>query len=89
MAKKTEVTVKGRDNTSAVTKISNLSNTTDQIETESVFEDEDETDGNNLSTTLQSLKKLMFLKIILVDIGISAGDVVTCDRPSAGSESYF
>ena len=62
---------------SAVTKISNLSNTTDQIETESVIEDEDETDGNNLSTTLQSLKKLMFLKIILVDIGISTGDVVT------------
>ena len=62
---------------SAVTKISNLSNTTDQIETESVIEDEDETDGSNLSTTLQSLKKLMFLKIILVDIGISTGDVVT------------
>ena len=62
---------------SAVTRISNLSNTTDQIETESVIEDEDETDGNNLSTTLQSLKKLMFLKIILVDIGISTGDVVT------------
>ena len=60
---------------STVTRISNLSNTTDQIETESVIEDE--TDGNSLSTTLQSLKKLMFLKIILVDIGISTGDVVT------------
>lgn len=71
-----EVTIKGEDNMSAVTRISNLSNTTNKIETaESGVEDE--TDGNNVSARLRSLNKLMFLKIILIDIGISVGDVIT------------
>ena len=71
----TEVSLAGVDNMSAVTKISNLSNATDRVETESVVEDE--TDGNNVLATMHSLKKLLFLKIILVDVGISLGDVVT------------
>ena len=60
---------------SAITKLSNLSNTTEQTEKER--EVGDETDGNEISAALQSLKKLMFLKILVLDIGISLGDVAT------------
>jgi hypothetical protein len=74
MAKQTEVAMRGKDNLSAVTKISNLS---EAGPTAAVSAPEDDVDGRQAARALQSLQKLVFLKIILVDIGISLGDVVT------------
>ena len=75
MAKQTEVTVRGRDNLSAVTKISNLSEAGPDP---ALKEDpEEEVDGREAARALQTHQKLAFLKIIFLDIGISLGDVVT------------
>ena len=73
MAKHTEVMIKGKDNLSAVTKLSNLS---EAGPSPSVTEPED-VDGREAARVLHSLQKLTFLKIIFLDIGISLGDVVT------------
>ena len=73
MAKQTEVMIKGKDNLSAVTKLSNLS---EAGPSPSVTEPED-VDGREAARVLHSLQKLTFLKIIFLDIGISLGDVVT------------
>ena len=69
-----QVEIKGKDNMSTVTKVSSLS---DMHSAEPCAEEEDEVDGKEIQQALQSIKKLMFLKIILLDIGISLGDVVT------------
>lgn len=68
--KETEVSIGGRDNLSGVTKVSNLSETGPRPPEEDV-------DGVEATKALRSLQKLAFLKIILIDIGISLGDVVT------------
>ena len=68
--KETEVTLGGKDNHSGVTKISNLSEVGPRPPEEDV-------DGIETARALQSLQKLAFLKIMLLDIGISLGDVVT------------
>ena len=68
--KETEVTLGGKDNHSGVTKISNLSEAGPRPPEEDV-------DGIETARALQSLQKLAFLKIMLLDIGISLGDVVT------------
>ena len=75
MAKQTEVTVRGRDNLSAVTKISNLSEAGPDPPLKE--DPEEEVDGREAARALQTLQKLAFLKIIFLDIGISLGDVVT------------
>ena len=54
---------------SAVTKISNI------IEVVGVEEDPDLTE--NVNPVLNSIQKLNFIKILLVDIGMSLGDVIT------------
>ena len=74
MAKHTEVAIKGKDNLSAVTKISNLS---EAGPNPSITAPEDDVDGREAARVLHSLQKLTFLKIIFLDIGISLGDVVT------------
>ena len=74
VAKQTEVAMKGKDNLSAVTEVSNLS---EAGPNPAVSEPEDGVDGREAARALQSLQKLAFLKILLVDIGISLGDVVT------------
>ena len=71
MAKQTEVAIRGKDNLSAVTMISNLS------EAGSGPPLLDDVDGREAARALQSLQKLSFLKIVFLDIGISLGDVVT------------
>ena len=68
--KETEVTLGGKDNLSGVTKVSNLSENGPRPPEEDV-------DGIETARAIQSLQKLAFLKIILIDIGISLGDVVT------------
>ena len=66
----TEVSLGGKDDSSAVTKISDLSG-------DHPRPPEEDVDGVEATRVLRSLQKLAFLKIILVDIGISLGDVVT------------
>ena len=66
----TEVSLGGKDDSSAVTKISDLSG-------DHPRPPEEDVDGAEARRVLRSLQKLTFLKIILVDIGISLGDVVT------------
>ena len=66
----TEVSLGGKDDSSAVTKISDLSGDCPRPPEEDV-------DGVEATRVLRSLQKLTFLKIILADIGISLGDVVT------------
>ena len=68
--KETEVTLGGKDNLSGITKVSNLSENGPRPPEEDV-------DGIETERAIRSLQKLAFLKIILVDIGISLGDVVT------------
>ena len=68
--RETEVSIGGRDNLSGVTKVSNLSEAGPRPLEEDV-------DGVEATKALRSLQKLAFLKIILIDIGISLGDVVT------------
>ena len=68
--KETEVTLGGKDNLSGVTKVSNLSENGPRPP-------EEEVDGIETERAIRSLQKLAFLKIILVDIGISLGDVAT------------
>ena len=68
--KETEVTIGGKDNLSGITKVSNLSEVGPRPP-------EEEVDGVETTRALRSLQKLAFLKIILIDIGISLGDVVT------------
>ena len=69
--KETEVTLGGKDNLSGVTKVSNLSSEAGPRPPE------EDVDGIETARALQSLQKLAFLKIVLIDIGISLGDVVT------------
>ena len=66
----TEVSLGGKDDSSAVTKISDLSG-------DHPRPPEEDVDGVEATRVLRSLQKLAFLKIILIDIGISLGDVVT------------
>ena len=68
--KETEVTLGGKDNLSGITKVSNLSEVGPRPPEEDV-------DGIETARALRSLQKLAFLKIILIDVGISFGDVVT------------
>ena len=68
--RETEVSIGGKDNLSGVTKVSNLSEVGPRPPEEDV-------DGVEATKALRSLQKLTFLKIILIDIGISLGDVVT------------
>ena len=75
MAKQTEVAIRGRDNLSAVTKISNLSE--GGPDTPRPSAPEEEVDGREATRAVQSIQKLTFLKILFLDIGISLGDVVT------------
>ena len=75
MAKQTEVAIRGKDNLSAITKISNLSEAGSGPPL--LDGSEDDVDGQEAAWALQSLQKLSFLKIVFLDIGISLGDVVT------------
>ena len=72
--KQIEVATRGKDNLSAVTEVSSLSETGTN---RAVNEMEDGVDGREQARALQSLHKLVFFKILLIDIGISLGDVVT------------
>ena len=63
-----------RDETdSGMTVVSTLSKTRNNEDNEPA----DEVDGYSKDKILNSLKSLMFLKIIIIDIGISAGDAIT------------
>jgi len=73
MLKQMTVILKDNGIESPVTVVSNLSNTETRNEKASV----DEVDGSRGDKLLNSLKRLMFLKILIVDIGISAGDAIT------------
>ena len=67
------VIVKEDETDSGMTVVSTLSRTRN-------YEDkipEDDVDGYSKDKILNSLKNLMFLKIIIIDIGISAGDAIT------------
>ena len=68
--KETEVTIGGKDNLSGITKVSNLSEVGPKLPEEDV-------DGKDAARALQSLQRLAFLKIFVIDIGLSLGDVVT------------
>ena len=66
----TEVSIEGKDNFSVITKVSNLSDVGPKLQ-------EEEVDGREAAKALQSLQRLSFLKIFVIDIGLSLGDVVT------------
>ena len=73
MTKQIMVIVKEDKTDSGMTVVSTLSRTRN-------YEDKipsDEVDGYSKDKILNSLKSLMFLKIIIIDIGISAGDAIT------------
>ena len=73
MTKQVMVIVKEDETDSGMTVVSTLSRTRN-------YEDKipaDEVDGYSKDKILNSLKSLMFLKIIIIDIGISAGDAIT------------
>ena len=75
MLKQMTVIVKDNGIQSPVTVVSNLSTTEAGNDNEKASVDE--VDGSRADKLLNSLKRLMFLKILIVDIGISAGDAIT------------
>ena len=75
MLKQMTVIVKDDGIQSPVTVVSNLS--TSEAGNDNEKASVDEVDGSRADKLLNSLKRLMFLKILIVDIGISAGDAIT------------
>ena len=72
MTKQMMVIVRDGETDSGMTVVSTLSNTRNEQK-----DPMDEVDGYSKDKILNSLKSLMFLKIIIIDIGISAGDAIT------------
>ena len=72
MTKQMMVIVRDGETDSGMTVVSTLSKTRNEQK-----DPMDEVDGYSKDKILNSLKSLMFLKIIIIDIGISAGDAIT------------